>query len=95
MLTITDQAQLVLDEIPAQYADPGSAGLRIALMDGHGDALQVRRVAEQEPGDQVIESRSGRVFLGPVASQRLEGRELDAGRDDRGRILFKLRAPSL
>jgi len=91
MLTITDSAELVLRKIPEQYADPRTAGLRIALAAECGDRLQVRAVPSPEPDDQVVEFDGARIFLGPVAARRLSGKQLDADLDARGRIQFRTR----
>jgi len=90
MLEFTDDAENVLQRIPDEYAEPDDAGLRIDV-DEESDGLQVARVASSEPDDHVVDRDGARVFVAPEAAERVEGKELDAELDARGRIEFRTR----
>jgi iron-sulfur cluster assembly protein len=92
MLTLTDQADDIIRNIPADYGSSTSAGLRIAL--GSDDGLQVHRAAQPRPLDEVLDFDGARLFLGPVAARRLDGKRLDARVDDRGRVQFHTSTPA-
>lgn len=93
MLTLTPQALTVVRQITAHPALSPSSGLRIARRPGRS-ALQVRTVEEPHPGDEVVEERGARLYLGPEASSRVADGELDAVTDGEGRVHFVLRVPA-
>lgn len=94
MLTLTETARDVLRKIPQQPDLPGTAGLRIARHETSGRGFRVMAAPHARSGDHVVEDGAARVFLGPVAAERLRGRELDARHDAGGRIEFVVRDAS-
>ena len=92
MLTITAQALAVMQRVTANLTTESSSGLRIARQ-GEPDApLQVRAVGGPQPGDSVLERDGARLYLGPDAARKVEGRELDVVADADSRVQFILRA---
>ena len=62
---------------------PAGAGLRIAHREDHA-ALAMSLSASVDPGDVVVVAARARLFLAPVAEQRLAGAVLDARRGGSG-----------
>jgi Fe-S cluster assembly iron-binding protein IscA len=91
VVTITPEALSVIQRVCAHPRTEPTSGLRIAREDP-SSPLQVHAVQSPQPGDTMVERRGARLYLGPDASRRLAGRELDAVTDPEGRVQFILRA---
>lgn len=86
MLTLTDNAVLVIRDLTAQEEVPVGAGLRIAS-DPTGSLIL--SLAEQpQRGDQVVDAAGARIFLDPESAQVLEDKALDAAVDHQGIVQF-------
>ena len=91
MLTMTHDAVTVVRKFTANPRIDESSGVRIAEKASESQ-LQVRAVRSPQPGDVVIEQSGGRVYLEPVAADRVQGRVLDVRQDVHGRVEFLLKA---
>jgi Fe-S cluster assembly iron-binding protein IscA len=89
MLTLTDNAVLVIRDLTTQQEVPDGAGLRIDTDETPG-ALTIGLVAEPAQGDQVLDASGARVFLEPEAAQFLDDKALDAAIDGEGAVQFGL-----
>ncbi|HEX5597093.1 MAG TPA: adhesin [Micromonosporaceae bacterium] len=89
MLTLTENAVMVIRDLAAQQGNPQVAGVRISADDGM-DSFVIEAVPEPEPGDQVIEDLGARAFLDAEAAQTLDDKALDAGIDDQGEVEFAI-----
>jgi iron-sulfur cluster assembly protein len=81
MLTITPDAADALRAV--QGAKEG--GVRIATgtgTNGDGPSLTLEVVPAPEPDDAVVEAGGARLYLDPVALDTLDGKVLDAQRED-------------
>ncbi|MEH1013513.1 iron-sulfur cluster biosynthesis family protein [Micromonospora sp. CPCC 206060] len=87
MLTMTDNAVLVIRDLTAQQSVPEVGGLRIASDPGAG-SLSIELVPQPAQGDQVVDSNGARVFLDSGAAELLNGTSMDAEVDDEGVIQF-------
>ncbi len=96
MLMITPTARRVLEQLPALTGSL-EGGLRIARPDrgphDPGAGFRVSPVSRARRSDVVVEQEGARVFLGPLAAERLRGRVLDARDDSEGRVEFVVRPP--
>lgn len=86
MLQVTREAAALIIELVEQARAP-EAGLRIAQRDDHV-ALAMSIAEEPGPDDTVLIESEVRVFLGPVAQQRLAGQILDARSGETGSAFF-------
>ncbi len=86
MLTLTDNAVLVIRDLTAQQAVP-QGGLRIAS-DPTAGSLVLALADRPAQGDQVVDSSGARIFLDPEAAQILDDKSLDAAVDDEGAVQF-------
>lgn len=87
MLTMTENAVLVIRDLTAQQQAPPGAGLRIAS-DAAAGSLTLALVASPAQGDQVVDNDGARVFLDPQAAQILDDKALDAVIDAEGGVRF-------
>ncbi|MEV1288638.1 adhesin [Micromonospora sp. NPDC049679] len=94
MLTLTDNAVLVIRDLTTQQEVPAGAGLRIATDDTAG-ALTIGLVAEPARGDRVLDASGARVFLEPDAAEFLDDKALDASVDGQGAVQFGLAEQSV
>lgn len=85
MLKLTDDAATMISSLVE--ALPDGTGLRIAPREDHV-ALSMTLAAAAEPEDVIVLDHDVRVFLAPVADQRLAGSTLDARRNDVGSAFF-------
>ncbi len=79
MVQLTDDAAAMIVDLVHAQALPDGAGLRIAQREDH-EALAMSLAASADPGDVVVLAAQARLFLAPVAEQRLAGAVLDARR---------------
>lgn len=91
MLDFTHTARSFLQRLPGHTGSP-EGGLRIARPPGETDGFRVVPARRPRRSDTLVEEDGARVFLGPVAAERLAGRTLDAREDEHGRVEFVVRA---
>lgn len=90
MLTLTENASAIVNEITSQPGLGESAGLRITADDSPQPAFEVSAAAQGEPGDQVVEQGGATIYLEPTAAQLLDDKVLDAAVDTSGKVEFAL-----
>ncbi len=81
MLTITPDAAEALRAVLGAK----EGGVRIstgASLNGNGPNLTLEVVPDPEPDDEVLEAEGASLYLDPVASDALDGKVLDAERQD-------------
>ncbi|MFC8850391.1 MULTISPECIES: adhesin [unclassified Micromonospora] len=87
MLTMTDNAVLVIRDLTAQEDVAEGGGLRIAA-DTDAGSLTVELVPEPVQGDQVVDHQGARIFLDSDAADLLTDTSVDATVDDEGVVQF-------
>ncbi|TDC75939.1 adhesin [Micromonospora sp. KC606] len=87
MLTMTDNAVLVIRDLAAQQDVLTDGGLRIAA-DAEAGSLTVELVPEPAQGDQVVDNQGARIFLDADAAELLDDTSVDASVDDEGVVQF-------
>lgn len=87
MLQITDDAASMIEELVQDGELPPGAGLRIAAREDH-QSLAMSLAEQAEPDDFVLIEQDARVFLAPVAGERLAGQTLDARVNELGAAFF-------
>ncbi|WP_091555741.1 adhesin [Micromonospora pattaloongensis] len=85
MLTLTDNAVLVIRDLTTQQEVPHGAGLRIASDQSPG-ALTIGLVTGPTQGDVIVDESGVRVFLDADAAQFLDDKALDAAVDPQGAV---------
>jgi iron-sulfur cluster assembly protein len=90
MLTLTENASAIVNEITHQPGLPETAGLRITTEDSPETSFAVSAAEQAEPGDQVVEQGGATVYLDPSAAQLLDDKVLDAAVDPNGKVEFAL-----
>ncbi|WP_320065025.1 iron-sulfur cluster biosynthesis family protein [Micromonospora sp. RTGN7] len=86
MLTMTDNAVLVIRDLAAQEDVAQDGGLRIAAADA--GSLTIELVPEPAQGDQVLDNEGARIFLDSDAAELLGDTSVDATVDDEGVVQF-------
>ncbi|MFI1192389.1 HesB/IscA family protein [Micromonospora sp. NPDC020750] len=87
MLTMTDNAVLVIRDLAAQEDVLQDGGLRIAA-DADAGSLTIELVPEPAQGDQVVDTEGARIFLDSDAAELLSDTSVDASVDDEGIVQF-------
>ncbi|MGB2567596.1 HesB/IscA family protein [Micromonospora citrea] len=87
MLTMTDNAVLVIRDLAAQQDVLQDGGLRIAA-DTEAGSLTVELVSQPAQGDQVVDNQGARIFLDSDAAELLNDTSVDASVDDEGVVQF-------
>ncbi|MEU7588560.1 adhesin [Micromonospora sp. NPDC049230] len=87
MLTMTDNAVLVIRDLANQQDVAQDGGVRIAA-DTEAGSLSVELVPEPVQGDRVIDNQGARIFLDEDAAELLGDASVDATVDDEGIIQF-------
>ncbi|SBT52616.1 HesB/IscA family protein [Micromonospora auratinigra] len=87
MLTMTDNAVLVIRDLAAQQDVAEAGGLRIAA-DTEAGSLSIELVEEPIQGDQVVDTQGARIFLDADAAELLNDTSVDAVVDDEGVVQF-------
>ncbi|MEV4724573.1 MULTISPECIES: adhesin [Micromonospora] len=87
MLTMTDNAVLVIRDLAAQQDVAQDGGLRIAA-DTEAGALTIELVPVPAQGDQVVDTQGARIFLDAEAAELLNDSSVDASVDDEGVVQF-------
>ncbi len=90
MLTLTENASAIVNEITHQPGLAESAGLRITTDDSPQPAFAISAAEQGEPGDQVVEQGGATVYLDESAAQLLDDKILDAAVDQSGKVEFAL-----
>ncbi|WBB72543.1 adhesin [Micromonospora sp. WMMD1128] len=87
MLTMTDNAVLVIRDLAAQQDLADAGGLRIAA-DTDAGSLSIELVPQPVQGDQVVDTEGARIFLDSDAAELLNDTSVDAVVDDEGVVQF-------
>jgi len=90
MLTLTENASAIVNEITHQPGLAETAGLRITADQGPEPAFAISAAQEAAPGDQVVEQAGATVYLEPTAAELLDDKILDAAVDPSGKVEFAL-----
>jgi Fe-S cluster assembly iron-binding protein IscA len=89
MLTLTENAGVVVKNLADRTVGPAEGGLRISSA-ATADNFEVAVAPRPEPRDQVVESGGARIYLEPDAATALDGKVLDAQIDEAGAVRFSL-----
>ncbi|MCW3815516.1 adhesin [Micromonospora sp. DR5-3] len=87
MLTMTDNAVLVIRDLAEQQDVAEGGGLRIAA-DTDAGSLSIELVPQPTQGDQVVDNQGARIFLDADAAQLLNDTSVDAVVDEEGIVQF-------
>jgi Fe-S cluster assembly iron-binding protein IscA len=87
MLTLTENAVMVIRDLAAQEGAPQAGGLRIAT-DPSAGALTIEVAQRPAQGDHVVDDLGARLFLDPDAAELLADKALDAAVDEEGNVRF-------
>ena len=90
MLTLTENATAIVNEITTQPGLNEEAGLRITSAPTPEPSFEVTAAAQGEPGDQVVEQGGATVYLDPASAELLDDKVLDAAVDQAGKVEFAL-----
>ncbi|MDP3894164.1 Fe-S cluster assembly protein HesB [Nocardioides sp.] len=90
MLTLTENASMIVKTITEQPESADANGLRISSETDQEAAFAISTAAQPEEQDQVVEQDGATVYLDPTAAQMLEDKVLDAGVDETGNVQFAL-----
>lgn len=92
MLTLTENASAIVNEITSQPGLAETAGLRITTENTPEPAFAVSAAQQGEPGDAVVEQNGATIYLDPNAAELLDDKVLDAAVDPSGKVEFALAA---
>ncbi|BCL15935.1 adhesin [Micromonospora sagamiensis] len=87
MLTMTDNAVLVIRDLAAQQDVSDAGGLRITA-DLDAGSLAVELVGQPARDDQVVDTEGARIFLDSDAAELLNDTSVDASVDEEGVVQF-------
>ncbi|SBT55044.1 iron-sulfur cluster biosynthesis family protein [Micromonospora narathiwatensis] len=87
MLTMTDNAVLVIRDLTEQQDVADGGGLRIAA-DAAAGSLSIELVPQPVQGDEVVDNQGARIFLDADAAQLLNDTSVDAVVDEEGIVQF-------
>jgi Fe-S cluster assembly iron-binding protein IscA len=87
MLTMTDNAMMVIRDLAVQEDVGEDGGLRIAA-DTDAGSLSIELVPQPAQGDQVVDNEGARIFLDADAAELLNETSVDATVDDEGIVQF-------
>jgi Fe-S cluster assembly iron-binding protein IscA len=90
MLTLTENASAIVNEITSQPGLAETAGLRITTENTPEPAFAVSAAQAGEPGDQVVEQNGATIYLDSSAAELLDDKVLDAAVDPSGKVEFAL-----
>ncbi|MGF3056649.1 Fe-S cluster assembly protein HesB [Microbacterium sp. YY-01] len=92
MLTLTDNARVVVSDLVTNQSAQPDAGLRIHLADPTAETprFAVTIVDAPEAEDDVIDASGARVFLEQNAAVALTDKVLDAGVNEEGAVSFSV-----
>jgi iron-sulfur cluster assembly protein len=89
MLTLTDNASTIINDLLHPPGTPDSAGLRITD-ETPEPGLALVPASEPSPGDQVVEDHGAKIYLDEAAANILDDKILDAAVNDDGRVEFSV-----
>ncbi|WP_446218739.1 adhesin [Micromonospora sp. IBHARD004] len=87
MLSMTDNAVMVIRDLATQQDVGQDGGLRIAA-DTDAGSLSIELVPQPAQGDQVVDNEGARIFLDADAAELLHDTSVDATVDDEGIVQF-------
>lgn len=87
MLTMTENAVMVIRDLALQQDVAEGGGLRIAA-DTDAGSLSIELVPQPTQGDQVVDNQGARIFLDADAAELLNDTSVDASVDDEGIVQF-------
>lgn len=87
MLTMTENAVMVIRDLALQQDVAEGGGLRIAA-DTDAGSLSIELVPQPVQGDQVVDNQGARIFLDADAAELLNDTSVDATVDDEGIVQF-------
>ncbi|MEU9824045.1 iron-sulfur cluster biosynthesis family protein [Micromonospora chersina] len=87
MLTMTENAIMVIRDLANQQDVAEAGGLRIAA-DTDAGSLSIELVEQPIQGDQVVDNQGARIFLDSDAAELLNDTSVDATVDDEGIVQF-------
>lgn len=87
MLTMTDNAVMVIRDLAVQQDVAEGGGLRIAA-DTDAGSLTIELVPQPVQGDKVVDTEGARIFLDSDAAELLDDTSVDATVDDEGVVQF-------
>ncbi|PWU43419.1 adhesin [Micromonospora globispora] len=87
MLTMTENAVMVIRDLALQQDVAEGGGLRIAA-DTDAGSLSIELVEQPVQGDQVLDNQGARIFLDADAAELLNDTSVDASVDDEGIVQF-------
>ena len=90
MLTLTENASIIVRDITHQPGLAETAGLRITSEEAPEPTFAVSAAEAPEPGDQTVEQDGATVYLEPQTAEVLDDKVLDAGVDQAGNVQFSL-----
>jgi iron-sulfur cluster assembly protein len=90
MLTLTENATMIVKSIADQPDSPETTALRIASEGTQEASFAVSMAPQPEPDDQVVEQNGAVIYLEPTAASQLDDKVLDAGVDEAGNVQFSL-----
>ena len=90
MLTLTENASAIVNEITHQPGVADTAGLRITSEEGPEPAFAISAANQAQPGDQVVEQAGATIYLYESAAALLDDKILDAAVDPSGTVEFAL-----
>ncbi len=90
MLTLTENASMIVRQIATTASEAEEAGLRIATEDSPEPSFAISAVAVPEPGDAKVEQDGATVYLDAASAEKLDEMVLDASLDPSGGVQFAL-----
>lgn len=90
MLTLTENASIIVKDITTQPGLAETAGLRITSEDAPEPTFAVSAAEAPEPGDQTVEQDGATIYLDQAAATMLDDKILDAAVDSAGKVEFAL-----
>ncbi|MEP9383604.1 Fe-S cluster assembly protein HesB [Nocardioides sp. KR10-350] len=89
MLTLTENATTIINNLVNQPGTPEGSGLRITS-DSPEPGLAVTTATAAQPGDQVVEQQGATVYLDETAATLLDDKVLDASLTQEGKVEFAI-----
>jgi len=89
MLTLTDNATTIINNLTHQPDAPEGTALRITS-DSPEPGLAVTTATSAQPGDQVVEQQGATVYLDETAATLLDDKVLDANLTQEGKVEFAI-----
>jgi Fe-S cluster assembly iron-binding protein IscA len=90
MLTLTENATMIVKTIADQPESPDTTGLRITSDSGQEAAFAISAAAQPEAEDHVVEQDGATIYLDETAAALLDDKVLDAAVDESGNVQFAL-----